>query len=51
MKMVRELLTMKKIDGGREGGCCCFFIGNDNGYANDDCNGKDNGDDWLLLAS
>ncbi len=43
---------MKEIDGGRGGGCCwCFCDGDDNGYADDDCNGNVNDDDWLLFAS
>jgi hypothetical protein len=45
MKMVRELSTMKETDRGRGGCCCCFLDGNDNGYADNDCNSNDDGDD------
>ncbi len=50
-RLWENLLTMREVDGGREGGCCCFCNGNDNGYADNDCNGNDNSDDWLSFAS
>jgi hypothetical protein len=39
------MLTMKEIDGGRERSFCCFCNGDDNGYADNDCNGNNDGDD------
>ncbi len=42
---------MKEINGERGGGCCCFCNGNDNGYADDVCNGNNDDDGWLLIAS
>ena len=36
---------MKKIKGVRGGGCCYFCNGDDNGYADNDCNGNNDGDD------
>jgi hypothetical protein len=50
-RLWENLSTMKEIDGGREGGCCCFCNRDDNGHSDNDFNGNDDGDDWLSFAS
>jgi hypothetical protein len=42
---------MKKMEEVRGRGCCYFYDGNDNDYADDDCNGNDDGDDLLSFDS
>ncbi len=50
-KWWENLLTMMKMEGVRGRGCCCFCNGDDNSYADDDCN-RNNGDNsWLLFTS
>ncbi len=43
--MVRGFANNEGIVRERGGGCCCYCDGNDNSYADDYCNGIDDGND------
>ncbi len=39
------------MEGVRGRGCCCFCNGDDNSYADDDCNGNNGDNSWLSFSS